>query len=88
MLISNNPFRLTKGLFIYRAYYQYIEYIKSNFSKYQIKSLTDIKPLVKRIRNNIIPPIITIKIDLNKLKAYIIVAVKLTSKLNTLLIIL
>ena len=43
-------------------------------------------PLIKRIRNNIILLITIIKRDLNKLKAYIIVAVKLTSKLNTLLI--
>ena len=46
----------------------------------------DLKPLVKRIRNNIIPLSTIIKIDLNKLKAYIIVAVKLTSELDTLLI--
>ena len=51
-----------------------------------MKNLTDFKPLVKRIRNSIIPLITTIKIDLNKLKAYVIVAVKLTRKLNTLLI--
>jgi hypothetical protein len=43
------------------------------------------KLLVKRIRNNIIP-LIAIRTNLNKLKAYIIVAVKLTSELNMLLI--
>jgi len=50
--------------------------------------LTDFKSLVRRIRNNIIPLFTIIKININKLKAYIIVAVKLTNKLNTLLIIL
>ena len=48
--------------------------------------MTDFKPPVKRIRNNVVPLITIIRTDLNKLKAYIIVAVKLTSKLNTLLI--
>ncbi len=86
MLISNDLFSLTKGLFIYRAYYQYREYIKSNFSKHQIKALTYFKPLVKRIRNNIIPLIAIVGTDLNKLKACVIVAVKLTNELNTLLI--
>ena len=45
-------------------------------------------PLVKRIRNNIIPLIAVIRTDLNKLKAYIIVVVKLTGEFNTLLIVL
>ena len=48
--------------------------------------MTDFKPPVKRIRNNIIPLIAVIRTDLNEFKAYIIIAVKLTSKLNTLLI--
>jgi len=48
--------------------------------------LTDFKPLVKRIRNDVILLITVIGTDLNKLKAYVIVAVKLTSELNTLLI--
>jgi hypothetical protein len=48
--------------------------------------LTGFKPLVKRIRNNIILLIAVIKTDLNKLKACVIVVVKLTSELNTLLI--
>ena len=86
MLISNDLFSLTKGLFIYRAYRRYREYIKSNLSKHQIKDLTDFKPLVKRIRNDVIPLIAVVGTDLNKLKAYIIVAVKLTSELNMLLI--
>ncbi len=47
--------------------------------------LTDFKPLSKRVRNNIIYFIAIISIDLNKLKAYIIVAIKLTSEFNTLL---
>ena len=88
MLISNNPFSLAKGLFICKAYCQYREQIKGNLSKYQIKDLTDFKPLIKRIRNDIIPFTAVIRADLNKFKAYIIIAVKLTSKLNTLLIVL
>ena len=48
--------------------------------------MTDFKPLVERIRNNIILLVAVVRMDLNKLKAYIIVVVKLTSKLNTLLI--
>jgi hypothetical protein len=50
--------------------------------------LTNFKPPVERIRNDIIPFITVIRTDLDELKAYIIVAVKLTGKLNTLLIIL
>ena len=88
MLISNNPFSLIKGLFTYRAYYQYKEHIKGNLSKCWIKDLTDFKPPVKRIRNNIIPLITIVGINLNKLKAYVIVVVKLTGELNTILIIL
>ena len=49
--------------------------------------MTDFKPPVKRIRNNIILLITIVGIDFNKLKAYIIVVVKLTSELDTLLII-
>jgi hypothetical protein len=48
--------------------------------------LTDFKPPVERIRNNIIPLVTIIRMDLNELKAYIIIAVKLTGKLNILLI--
>ena len=81
-LISNNLFSLTEGLFIYRVYYQYREYVKNNLSKCWIKNLTNFKLPVERIRNDIIPLITIIKTDLNKLKAYIIVAVKLTNKLN------
>ena len=50
--------------------------------------MTDLKPLVKRIRNDIIPLIAVIRVDLNKLKACVIIAVKLTGELNTLLIVL
>ena len=50
--------------------------------------MTNFKPLVKRIRNNIISLITIVGTDFSKLKAYIIVAVKLTGELNTLLIIL
>ena len=50
--------------------------------------MTDFKLLVERIRNDIILLITVVGMDLNKLKAYIIVAVKLTSELNTLLIML
>ena len=88
MLINNNFFSLTKGLFTYKAYCWYRKYIKSNFSKYQIKDLTGFKPLVKRIQNNIIPLIAIVGTNFNKLKACIIVAVKLTGKLNMLLIVL
>ena len=56
--------------------------IKSNLSKYWIKDLTNFKPPVKRIRNDIIPLIAIIRTDLSKLKACIIAAVKLTSELN------
>ncbi len=87
MLISNNIFSLTEGLFVYRAYCRHKEYIKSNFSKCWIKDLTDFKSLIKRIRNNIILLVVVIRMDLNKFKAYIIVVVKLTSELNTLLIV-
>ena len=38
------------------------------------------------IRNDVVPLITVVRTDLNKLKAYVIVAVKLTSELNTLLI--
>jgi hypothetical protein len=47
--------------------------------------LTDFKPLVKRIRNDVVP-LVAVGTDLNELKACVIVAVKLTSELNTLLI--
>ena len=85
MLINDNLFSLTESLFVYRVYCRYREYIKSNLSKYWIKDLTDFKPPVKRIRNNIVP-LIAGGIDLNKLKACIIVVVKLIGELNTLLI--
>ena len=48
--------------------------------------MTDFKPLVKRIRNDVVPLVAVIGTDLNELKACVVVAVKLTSKLNTLLI--
>jgi len=48
--------------------------------------LTGFKPLVKRIRNDIVLLIAVIRTDLNKLKACVVVAVKLTGELNTLLI--
>jgi hypothetical protein len=50
--------------------------------------LTNFKPLVKRIRNDIIPLIAVIRVDLNKLKACVIVIVKFTGELNMLLIVL
>ena len=50
--------------------------------------MTDFKPLVKIIRNNNILLITIIKIKFNKLKAYIIIAIKFTSKFNMFLIIL
>ena len=48
--------------------------------------MIDFKLPVKRIRNDIVLLITIIKTDLDKLKAYIVVAVKLTGELNTLLI--
>ena len=48
--------------------------------------MTDFKPPVKRIRNDVVPLIAVVKTDLDKLKAYVIVAVKLTGELNTFLI--
>ena len=48
--------------------------------------MTDFKLLVKRIRNNIVL-LAAIKTNFNKLKAYIIVVVKLTDEFNMLLII-
>jgi len=48
--------------------------------------LTDFKPPVKRIRNNVVLLITVFGTDLNELKAYIIVVVKLTGELDTLLI--
>ena len=85
-LISNNPFSLAKGSFIYRAHRRYREQIKGDLGKYWIKDLTDFKPPVKRIRNDVVPLVAVIRADLNKLKACVIVAVKLIGELNTLLI--
>jgi hypothetical protein len=48
--------------------------------------LTDFKPPVKRIRNDIVPLTTVVGTDLHKLKACVIVAVKLTGELDTLLI--
>ena len=48
--------------------------------------MTDFKPLVKRIRNNVVLLVAVVRTDLDKLKAYVVVAVKLTGELNTLLI--
>jgi hypothetical protein len=48
--------------------------------------LTGFKPPVKRIWNDVVPLIAIVGTNLNKLKAYVIVAVKLTGELNTLLI--
>ena len=48
--------------------------------------MTGFKPPIKRIRNDVVPLIAVIRADLNELKAYIIVTVKLTGELNTLLI--
>ena len=48
--------------------------------------MTDFKLPVKGIRNNVVPLIAVVGTNLNKLKACVIVAVKLTSELNTLLI--
>ena len=47
--------------------------------------MTNFKPLGKRVRNNIVYLIAIVSTDLNKLKACIVIVIKLTSKLNTLL---
>ena len=85
MLINNNFFGLAKGLFAYKAHRQYKKHIKSNLGKCWIKDLTDFKPPVKRIKNDIIP-LIAVRTDLDELKACIVITVKLTGELNTLLI--
>jgi len=48
--------------------------------------LTNFKPLVKKTKNDVVPLAAVIKINFNKLKACVVVAVKLTSKFNMLLI--
>jgi hypothetical protein len=48
--------------------------------------LTDFKPPVERIRNDVVPLIAVVRTDLDELKAYVVVAVKLTGELDTLLI--
>ena len=50
--------------------------------------MTDFKSPVERIRNNIVSLIAIIRINLDELKACVIVVVKLIGKLNTLLIML
>ena len=47
--------------------------------------MTDFKPLSKRVRNNIVYLIDIVNTNLNELKAYFIIVIKLTSKLNMLL---
>ena len=85
MLISNDLFSLTKNSFTCKAYSQYRKYIKSNLSKRWIEDLTDFKPPGKRVRNNIIHFIAIVSTDFNELKACVVVAIKLTGELNTLL---
>ena len=53
-----------------------------------LKDLINFKLLSNKVRNNIIYFIIIININFNKLKAYVIVVIKLTGKFNTLLAIL
>jgi hypothetical protein len=48
--------------------------------------LTDFNPPVERIRNDIVLLVAVIGTDLNKLKACVIVVVKLTGELDMLLI--
>jgi len=48
--------------------------------------LTNFKPLVERIRNNVVPLITVFGTDLDELKACVVVAVKLTGELDMLLI--
>jgi hypothetical protein len=49
------------------------------------KGFDDFKPPVKRIRNDVVPLIAVVGTDLDELKACVVVAVKLTGELNTLL---
>ena len=49
--------------------------------------MTNFKPPVKRIRNNIVL-LVVIRTNLDKFKACVVVVVKLTSEFNTLLIVL
>ena len=48
--------------------------------------MTDFKPPVEGIRNDVFPPIAVVGTNLDELKACVVVAVKLTGELNTLLI--
>ena len=48
--------------------------------------MTDFKPPVKRIRNDVVPLVAVIRADLDELKACVVVAVKLIGELDTLLI--
>ena len=85
-LISNDLFGLTESSFACRAYRQYREHIESNLSKCWIKDSTDFKPLVERVRNDVVPLVAIVGTDLDELKACVVVAVKLTGELDTLLI--
>ena len=46
--------------------------------------MTDFKPPSKRVRNDIVYLIAIVSTDLNELKACVVVAIKLSSELNTL----
>jgi len=48
--------------------------------------LTDFKPPVERIRNDGVPLVAVVRTNLDELKACVVVAVKLTGELDTLLI--
>lgn len=84
-MIPTDLFSLTKDSFACRAYSQYRKYIKSNLGKRWIEDLTDFKPPGKRVRNDIVHLIAIVSTDLNELKACVVVAIKLTGELNTLL---
>jgi len=75
---------LTEDSFACRAYSWYREHIKSDLSKCWIEDLTNIEPPGKRVRNDIVYLVAIVGTDLNKLKACVIVAIKLTSELNPL----
>ena len=62
------------------------ECIRSNFSKCWIKDLTDFKPPVERIKNNVIPLVAIVRTDFNEFKACVIIVIKLIGEFDMLLI--
>ena len=50
--------------------------------------MINLKPLVERIKNDVVLLVAVIRVDLDKLKACVVVVVKLTGELDMLLIVL